>query len=125
MFDESIDVSRLAPGIEARIINELRSAITRGLVLSSVATEDAHNPRDRYLEMYSYVNMGAIDRTLNGTAKLKISCRLSAFAGILSIRTVQRNFKIDMNRPAAPAREHQEEEDYPEDRDDYPDDRDY
>jgi hypothetical protein len=95
LFDQGLDTSASGTQLESKILSELRLAIIRGIVLTSVKTEDEHNPLDRYLEIYSYMNLPSIDRALKGIVKLKIWCRLSAFSGTLSVRTIQRNFKVE------------------------------
>jgi hypothetical protein len=95
LFDLNFNVSDFGSHLEQKILTELKLAIVRGIVLTSAKTEDPHNPRDRYLEIYSYVNLPSIDRKLKGIVKMKIWCRLSAFSGTLSIRTIQKNFQVE------------------------------
>jgi len=47
------------------------------------------------LEIYSYVKLNEIDESLNGIAKLRIVCRLSLSNGILSLRTIDKNFVVE------------------------------
>lgn len=92
MYDAGINPQKLN---DQNILNELRNAIPRGIILSSHKAEDNYNPLDRQLEIYSYINMNAIDKKLNGIAKLKIYCRLSVSHGSLTIRTIDKNFNIE------------------------------
>lgn len=79
------------------IINELKNAIPRGIIISSYKSEDTHNPLDRQLEIYSYINLKNIDPSLTrvSIAKLKIYCRLSVSNGSLTVRTIDKNFNIE------------------------------
>lgn len=81
--------------IEKNLINELKVAITKGIVLNNYPSEDAHNPNDRQIEIYSYINLKNIDNALNGIIKLRILCRLSLNTKTLSLRTIQKNFLVE------------------------------
>lgn len=85
----------LDDNFEAHVINELRNAVVRGIVITNSQSSDTHNPIDRQLEIYSYVNLNSIDKSMKGIAKLKIACRFSLHTKTLSIRTIQRNFNIE------------------------------
>jgi hypothetical protein len=41
------------------------------------------------------MDLNKIDPQLQGTAKLKVLCRLSLANGSLSLQTIQRNFAVD------------------------------
>lgn len=95
MFDIGQDVSSFEPTLEMAVINAVRQAIPRGLVLASYPSEDMHNPLDRQLQIYTYVDLASIDGDLEGTAKLTILCRLSVTHGTLTIRNIQKNFEVE------------------------------
>jgi hypothetical protein len=82
----------IPPNFEQKIIDEVRRSVVRGIVLYNHPAEDATN--DRQLEVYSYIDFSKIDPSIIGKATLKILCRLSLKTGILSLRTIQRNFKV-------------------------------
>ena len=54
-----------------------------------------HNPSDRQLEIYTYINLKEVDPDLQGIAKIKILCRLSAYNGTLTIRNIQKYFSVE------------------------------
>lgn len=95
LFTVGQDVSSFAPTLELGVVNAIRQAIPNGLVISSYPSEDLHNPLDRQLQIYIYVNIKQIDDDLEGTAKLMVLCRLSAYQGTLTIRNIQRNFDVE------------------------------
>jgi hypothetical protein len=92
LYDANIDPENIQ---DQNILNELKSAIPRGIILSSHKAEDNHNPLDRQLEIYSYINLTNLDPSIKGIAKLKIYCRLSVSNGSLTIRTIDKNFNIE------------------------------
>lgn len=93
---ERLDVSKLVVAI--------RNAIPRGIITYIAPADDINNPLDRQLEVYTYVDLKNIG--MDGIAKINVLCRLSVFNGTLSVRTVQKYFKVDMPQVE------QEEEDY-------------
>jgi hypothetical protein len=95
LYNLNMDLGDFDQEVEQGIIRELRNAIPRGLVLNNHQSEDSHNPMDRQLEIYAYIDLGRINLRLKGIAKLKILCRLSLLNGSLSLRTIQRNFVVD------------------------------
>ena len=90
----SIDYDGFDSNIQNKIILEICDAVPRGIIIFNSQAEDSHNPLDRQLDIYSYVNMNKIDPRLKGIAKIRILCRLSIHTGILSIRTIQKNIVI-------------------------------
>jgi hypothetical protein len=82
--------NRLDPN---KIINEIRMSIPRGIILQNSPADD--NPRDRQLEIYTFVKLKNIDKSLDGIVKLRVWCRLSVLQGILSLRTISKNFTIE------------------------------
>lgn len=90
-----MDAESLNISLERNIVEEIRKAVPRGIVVYNNASDDPHNPLDRQLEVYSYVDLKAIDNSLNGIAKLMITCRFSVSSGILSLRTINRNFTAE------------------------------
>jgi len=95
LFDAGQDISNFEPTLENNIVNAIRNAIPKGLVLSSSLSDDQYNPQDRQLELYTYVRLPEIDGNLEGVAKLKIMCRLSVMSGTLTIRSIQKHFPIE------------------------------
>ena len=95
LFDVGQDVSSFEPTLENSIINAIKRAIPRGLVLASYSSDDLHNPQDRQLEIYTYINLSEIDKDLQGIAKLKILCRLSVMNGTLTLRSIQKSFPVE------------------------------
>lgn len=80
---------------EIKVINELRRAIIRSVVIRSGSVSDAYNPDDRHLEFYAGLRMKNIDpRYGDLIAKMLVGCRLSA-NGTLSIRTIDRQFEVE------------------------------
>lgn len=73
----------------------IKQAIPRGLILHNNKSEDTHNPMDRQLEIYTYVDLPTIDPKFRGVAKIKIIARLSLAYGTLTIRTIQKNFSVE------------------------------
>jgi hypothetical protein len=90
----SVDFDELDANIQNNIILEICEAVPRGIVIFNSQAEDSHNPLDRQLDIYSYVNMNKIDPRLKGIAKIRILTRLSLHTGILSLRTIQKNIVI-------------------------------
>jgi len=95
LFDTGQDISSFEPTLEGIVINAIRQAIPKGLILASYPSEDLHNPLDRQLQIYTYVDLGSIDQDLVGTAKITVLCRLSVTHGTLTVRNLQRNFDVD------------------------------
>src|SRR5205085_9654050 len=89
--------------VEQRLIPTIKQAIYDGWVVSSDAATDSHNPRDKFVEIYTRLNLSNVDEKLKGTAKLYVSCRLSADNGALTIRGLNKHFVIDVPKTAAPA----------------------
>jgi hypothetical protein len=92
LYDLNMDVGGLDMSLEAAIINEIRKSAVRGVVLNNNQSDDTHNPLDRQIEIYTYLNLKDINPALNGIAKFKVLCRLSLSNGTLSLRTISRNF---------------------------------
>lgn len=91
------------------LLNEIKEAIPKGIVISVASVDDMNNPLDKQLDIYTYLDISkvlnkrdainaeleaGVKPTSYGYAKLKILCRLSAHAGIISVRTIQKNFDI-------------------------------
>lgn len=112
LYDLGSDVSTADQSLERNILNAIRFAIPRGMVLTSSAAEDLHNPLDKQLEIYTYVDLSPIDPKF-GIAKMKVYCRLSVMNKTLSLRTIQRNFTIEEKEPEIKHdREDRDREDY-------------
>jgi len=90
-----MDVGALDLSLENNIVNQIRAAVPRGIVLTNVISDDTHNPLDRQLEIYTYVKLSDIDPGLDGIAKLTVGCRLSLSNGTLSLRTISKNFNAE------------------------------
>lgn len=95
MYDLNMDAEGLDMSLERNIVEEIRKAVPRGIVVYNYASDDPHNPLDRQLEVYTYINLQNIDHSLEGTIKLMVSCRLSLFNGSLSLRTINKNFNVE------------------------------
>jgi hypothetical protein len=95
LFDVGQDVSSFEPTLESAIVSAIKRAIPKGLVLASYDSDDAHNPQDRQLEIYTYINLPEVDEDLQGVAKLKILCRLSVMGGTLTLRSIQKSFPVE------------------------------
>jgi hypothetical protein len=93
LYDLGFDVGQIDTPLEIGIINEIRTAITQGIVLYSYASDDTFNPLDRQLEIYTYANLHNINPGLNGIAKLRVICRLSVSSGMLMLRTIDKTFQ--------------------------------
>jgi hypothetical protein len=119
LYDLGNDVSTADPSLETNIINAIRFSIPRGMVLTSLPSDDMHNPLDRQLEIYTHADLSAIDPSF-GLAKLKVYCRLGVMNKTLSLRTIQRNFEIEGKEPEPThTQEREEQEDYDYDPPDY------
>jgi hypothetical protein len=90
-----MDEGKLDMGSEIKIIDEIRKAISRGIVLYNYASDDLHNPLDRQLEIYTYIKLSDINPALEGIVKLRVLCRLSIYNGILTLRSINRNFEAE------------------------------
>lgn len=95
LYDLNLNVEELDSSFERKLIEEIRRAITRGIVVYNHQSDDTHNPLDRQLEIYTYVNLPSIDPQLQGVARLTAVCRLSVFNNMLSLRTISRNFQVE------------------------------
>lgn len=111
LYDLGSDVSTSDQSLERNILNAIVFAIPRGMVLTSSAAEDLHNPLDKQLEIYTYVDFSPIDPKF-GTAKIKVYCRLSVMNKTLSVRTIQRNFTIEEKEPEVKYDRDQEDDGY-------------
>lgn len=92
LYDIGLDADKLD---DTRLLNELRNAIVKGYILYNHQSDDSHNPLDRQLEMYSYIDLATLDPSYAGLAQFKMLCRLSLTHGTLSVRTIQRNFPVE------------------------------
>jgi hypothetical protein len=81
--------------VELKLIPAIKQAIYNGWVIQSDDVIDDYNPRDKYIEVYTRLNLAEIDETLSGAAKLYISCRVSADKGLLTVRKISKNFAIE------------------------------
>jgi hypothetical protein len=115
LYDFGFPAERLDGG---KLMLAIRNAIPKGVITYIEQADDVNNPLDRQLEVYTYVDLKNIN--MDGIAKIKVLCRLSVFNGTLSVRTVQKYFKVDMPQGEA---EEQDYEGEPIERDysDYPD----
>jgi hypothetical protein len=80
---------------EMKIVQEIRSAIPKGIILYNRQAEDTHNPLDRILDIYSYIDLKTIDPSISGIAKIIITCRFSVLNKTLSLRTINKNFSVE------------------------------
>lgn len=87
-----MDSDKLDTSLEIKIVNEIRKAVPKGIVLYNYPSDDTHNPLDRQIEVYTYINLSDIDQSLNGIIKLRVACRLSLSNGLMSLRTIEKNF---------------------------------
>jgi hypothetical protein len=96
LYDEDIlDTAKDFDEISSRnLLTEIRSAIPKGIVISVSSADDLHNPLDKQLEIYTYLDMSKIISNQTGYAKMKILCRLSVHTSTISVRTIQKNFDI-------------------------------
>jgi len=117
LHDENADIHTYGKNLENKILTAIKLAITNGVVVRNLPVEDLHNPNDRMLDIQIGVNLATIDPQLEGWASIKVLCRLSTSQGTLTLRTIQKNFPIEVERDYES--EPQIEEDYPEQ--DYPD----
>jgi len=95
MYDLNMDAEGLDMSLERNIVEEIRKAVPRGIVVYNHATDDPNNPLDRQIEVYTYINLQNVNPSLEGTVKLMVTCRLSVFSGSLSLRTINRNFSAE------------------------------
>lgn len=100
--------------MENQILNAIKQAITQGIILRNFSAEDAHNPNDRMLEIRIGVDLRTIDPQLEGYATIKVLCRLSVKTGILTLRTIQRDFPIEIEREEDYGEEEPQDYDYPD-----------
>lgn len=92
LYDFNKDVMGTNPNFEQKLLNEIRLAIPKGIILSNNQSSDTHNPLDRQLEVYTYIDLSNINTNLNGIVKFTVICRLSLSNGSLSLRTIEKNF---------------------------------
>jgi hypothetical protein len=97
LFDMGEETENLAAGSELRLLQEIKHAIPRGIVLSNYSIEDANNPNDRQIAVHTYLDLRNVDPQFfgNAHAEITISCRLSPATGTISVRTMSRRFKIE------------------------------
>jgi len=105
--------------MERNIASTLKQAVYDGWVISSQDAHDLNHPRDRYLEIYTRLDLSKLSSQLKGVAKLHISCRVSADQNTLTVRNVKRNFTIEAIKLTTP-KEEEEIEEYEEAEQDYP-----
>lgn len=92
------DIDDFEPYIEyfnRNLFPALKHAIYNGWVLSSSDVQDDFNPQDRYIEIYTRLNLADIHPNLSGIAKLYINTRISANTGKLTVRSIKKHFSID------------------------------
>ena len=94
LYDLNMEAEEPDISTERNVINEIRKAIPRGIVLYNYSSDDTFNPLDRQLEIYIYLDTKNIDQSLRGIAKLRVICRLSLYNGTLTLRTIDRNFPV-------------------------------
>jgi hypothetical protein len=96
LFDMGEETEDLAQGFELRLLQEVKHAIPRGIVLSNYPTEDANNPSDRQIAVHTYLDLRNVDPQFfgNAHAEITVSCRLSPATGTISVRTISKRFEI-------------------------------
>ena len=81
--------------IGKKLTEEIKKAIVNGWVLSSVSAGDINNPKDKIINIYIRFNISDVMPELAGTAKIKIDCRISARNKTLTVKTINKNFRIE------------------------------
>ncbi len=93
---QNIDnLEQYAPDIETKLILTLKQAIYNGWVVQADNVMDEFNPNDKYIEVYTRLNLSDITPSLSGVAKLYVSCRLSANNNTLTVKNLTKHFKIE------------------------------
>lgn len=87
-----MDVGGSNSVMETNLINQIRAAVPKGIVLFNYPSDDGFNPLDRQIEVYTYIKLQDVDSNLDGIVKLRVLCRLSVSNGMLSLRTIDKNF---------------------------------
>lgn len=88
------DFTNYLSDFELNLPQLLKQAVYDGWVISSMPVEDNFNPRDRYIEVYSYLHLNKINPDIPGVAKLHINCRMSANNQIITIKNIKKYFDI-------------------------------
>lgn len=89
------DISQFKNSLEKNLVKVLKKATHDGWVVHSSAVPDDFNPYDRYLSVYTRLNLSDIDPEFSGVAKITVNCRFSAKNGSLTIRGVKKYFTIE------------------------------
>lgn len=88
------DLEPFIGDIEKNLSSVIKQSVYQGWVQSSEKTVDQYNPNDRYLEVFTRVDLSDVSEKLSGTANLYIACRLSALRGNLTIRGFNKHFEV-------------------------------
>lgn len=108
------DLEPYMSSIEEKFIPLLKRGIYNGWVIQSYDVMDEFNPQDKYLEIYTRLNLSDITDNLSGTAKLHVTCRVSANHKTLTIKDLKNKyFAIEVDSLEEP--EEVEDYDYEED----------
>lgn len=93
--DNDFDLTDFGFQLRSKLTTAIKNSIYNGYVVASSSSMDKYNPKDPQLEIYVHLKLKEINTSLNGTAKFRVMCRLSATNGTLTIRNISRNFTIE------------------------------
>lgn len=96
LFEMGEETEGLASGFELRLLQEIKHAIVRGIVLTNYSAEDSNNPADRQIAVHTYLDLRNVDPQFfgNASAEINIACRISPATGTISVRTISKRFNI-------------------------------
>jgi hypothetical protein len=72
----------------------LKNNIVKSLVVMAEKPQDSHNPNDRLVMFLTKINLSELDPKLDGNAVLYVQCRYSFEKKNLSLKTIQKNFRV-------------------------------
>lgn len=116
--DLNADIHTVGVNIENNIVRALRQAIVNGILIRNFPVDDPSS-KDRLLEFSININLANVHDKLEGMAYLKVYCRLSASNGSLTVRNIDKNFKIEVEneydeRDADMGEYENDQQEYPE-----------
>jgi len=93
--DFNIEISDLPYEFKNKLIPAIKNSILKGLVIQISPVDDDSNPKDRYVDILTSLDLQSINLELpNQKATFRVVCRFSAYQKTLTVKTMQKNFRI-------------------------------
>lgn len=91
-LDKKVPGFKKSKEFNSNFVSALKNAITKGLVVRADKPTESEN--DRIVIFFTKINLKNLDTNLNGYATLYIECRYLDKNKSLSLKNIQKNFKV-------------------------------